>query len=196
MRRLLLVSLVAFCALFALGGVASAESVIETIKHSYASIIDLQGGFRQESVIKELGETKTASGRFYIKKGKMRWEYAEPEKQTIVVSGGEMLVKQAGNPEIMRGKFDASAYGQTPIALLSGLGDVERDFLVKQEGASAIILTPKADMGVVRTIKIEAGRGAFPVKTLKLTDIYGNTNLFTLEGVKINKGIGDEVFVP
>lgn len=188
--------LVAFCPLLTSAGVAAAEPVIDTIKRSYESIRDLQGGFRQESVIKELGETKKASGRFFIKKGKMRWEYAEPEKQTIVVSGGEMLVKQAGNAEIMRGKFDAAAYGQTPLALLSGLGDVERDFHVKQEGASAIVLAPKADMGVVRTIRIEIGRGAFPVKTLRLTDIYGNINLFALEGVKINKGIGDEVFVP
>ncbi len=55
--------------------------------------------FIQESTLKSIGETVTASGNVYLKKsGKMRWEYKTPETQLYISNGKELW---AYNPEDM-----------------------------------------------------------------------------------------------
>ena len=43
---------------------------------------------------------------------------------------------------------------------------------------------------------VRTAPGSFPVASIQLVDIYGNVNTFNLVHVQLNKGIGDEIFVP
>lgn len=172
-------------------------SVQKRIQKAYENLKDIQGEFKQESRIKELDETKQASGRFYIRwPGRLRWDYMEPTRQTVVILDEEMFVRQEGESEVMHGRFDSESYGQTPMSLLAGLGDMERDFIVKQSDPSSLLLIPRKNMGTVQSIRLGTAPGPFPVAFIQLVDIYGNVNTFNLVNVQMNKGIGDQIFVP
>ncbi len=186
------------------------EPVRQRILNAYKTMVDIQGEFSQESRIKELDETKSARGRFYIRRpDRVRWDYLEPARQTVVITGNEMLIRQGDDGEIMKRELNSAAgsgagISSTPIGLLSDLGNMDRDFVVKPDGPQAIFLTPRSDMGIVKSIRIglnapplsTATNSSFPVESLRITDAYGNVNIFTLKNVLVNKGLGDDVFVP
>lgn len=181
--------------------------VQQQIIDAYKTMLDIQGEFSQVSHIKELEETKTARGRFYIRRpDRVRWDYIEPTKQTVVITGDEMLMRQGENGEIMKRSLN-SAIGSgasfTPIGLLSNLGDMSRTFVVKPDGAQAILLIPRSDIGSVKSIRIETGtlpstktNSPFPIRSLRIVDLYGNVNTFTLKNIQVNKGLGDDLFLP
>ena len=174
-----------------------AGSFEERIRAVYEKITDLTGRFRQESRIRELGETQEAEGRFFIRRpGRLRWDYLKPERQRIVIRGDRMFVRQGDDEEVLEGRFDTGAYGRTPMALLAGLGDLRRDFTVKAVDPKTLLLLPKGEMGIIRSIRLEASDGPFPVRGLQVVDVYGNVNRFVFDEVRINTGLKDEVFVP
>ena len=176
---------------------AGPGSVQKRIQKAYENLKDIQGEFRQESRIKELDETREASGRFYIRwPGRLRWDYVDPSRQTVVIMGEEMYVRQEGEKEVMQGRFDSESYGQTPMSLLAGLADMERDFIVKPSGPTSLLLIPRKSMGTVQSIRIGTSASSFPVESIQLVDVYGNVNTFNLVNVRMNKGLGDEIFVP
>ncbi len=179
----------------------------QRILDAYKTMLDIQGEFSQVSRIKELDETKTAYGRFYIRRpDRVRWDYLKPDMQTVVIVGSEMFMRQGKDGEVMKrslGSAAGSGISSTPIGLLSNLGDMSRTFFVKPEGTDAVVLTPRSDMGAVKSIRVEvyalppAATGAsFPVRSLRIVDIYGNVNTFTLKNVQVNKGCDDDLFVP
>lgn len=183
--------------------------VQQRIIDAYKTMVDIQGEFSQVSRIKELEETKTARGRFYIRMpDRVRWDYIEPTKQTVIITGDEMLMRQGENGEVMKRSLNSTVgngVSFTPIGLLSNLGDMSRTFVVKPEpdGAQAVLLIPRSDMGSVKSIQIETDtlpstktNSTFPIRSLRIVDLYGNINTFTLKNVQVNTGLGDDLFVP
>src|SRR5262245_44621181 len=65
-------------------GVAEA---VARMQKFYESTSDLHAKFEQE-LVASIGGTKKASGDVWLKKpGRMRWEYAKPEKKLMVADG-------------------------------------------------------------------------------------------------------------
>ena len=161
------------------------------IQKAYEGLKDIKGSFIQKSFIKDLKKTSVYKGEFLIKlPSKMRWKY---DGQEVVISGSEILICQKQEKQAFRGRFDKDVYGQTPIALLGGFADIDREFDITQKG-SRLILKPKRPMGGVARIEITPTGGAFPIASFKVIDSYSNTVEITLEDVEVNTGIADSAF--
>ncbi|MGA6925700.1 MAG: outer membrane lipoprotein carrier protein LolA, partial [Desulfosarcina sp.] len=84
------------------GGLPAASSASETDSTIDAIIAGVERrynvpGFRaefdQESILKAMAVTDTASGRLMVRQpGKMRWEYLVPDPQTIITDGKDLWV--------------------------------------------------------------------------------------------------------
>ncbi|HCC69349.1 MAG TPA: hypothetical protein DEP99_05625 [Nitrospiraceae bacterium] len=169
---------------------------IERIQKEYEGIQDLQGRFIQRSYIKALERTEKYEGRFFIKRPlKMRWEYFRPRDEVVIISGTDIWIYKKMQKQAIKGKFSSDAYGQAPIALLSGFGDLKKDFDITRIREGVFELNPKGKIGLIKKIILEINNEGFPIKSFKLIDIYGNTVDVTVKDVRINQGLKDSFFI-
>jgi outer membrane lipoprotein carrier protein len=184
-----------FLSLLAANGFASgADDNIVRIQKAYEGITDLKGNFVQKSEIKDLDRTETYKGEFFIKRPmKMKWMYTGKTAQDLIINGDTVLIFKRGEKQAYKSRFDRATYGQTPVALLSGFGDIKEEFEVSGNG-DTLILKPKKPMGNVATIKVILSEGGFPIRSFVIHDTRSNVIDIVLKDVKINTGVKDSLF--
>ncbi len=189
------VLLIVFCFLTAsIVAFSSGDEEIARIQKAYENIKDISGSFVQKSYIKDLKQTETFKGQFFIKRPmKMKWNYKGEQAQEVLINNDEILIYQKKEKQAYRGKFDRDTYGQAPIALLSGFGKVREEFSVTEKNGK-LLLKPKKPMGGIISIEIEPSGGDFPIKSFTVNDSYSNRIEMALKDVKINTGLEDRFF--
>lgn len=193
---ILLVSLIAFsCACPVPNCFASgADENIARIQKAYEHIKDLRGEFVQTSILKDLDRTDTYKGDFFIKPPlRMKWMYKGKAAQKVTINGDTILIYKKEDNQAYKGKFDRSTYGQTPVALLSGFGNIGKEFVATGEG-NTLLLKPKKQMGTITSIKITLSSTGFPIKSFTIHDTYSNIIRIELKDVKTNTGLKDTLF--
>jgi outer membrane lipoprotein carrier protein len=167
---------------------------ISRIQKAYEGIRDLRGSFVQKSEIKDLDRTETYKGEFYIKRpAKMKWMYTGKTAQDLIINGDTVLIYKRGDKQAYKSRFDRATYGQTPVALLGGFGNIKEEFEVSGSG-DTLILKPKKPMGNVATIKVGLSERGFPIRSFVIRDSRSNLIDIELTGVKINTGLKDSLF--
>lgn len=171
-----------------------ADDNISRVQKAYEGVRDLKGSFSQKSVIKDLNKTETYKGDFFIKPPmKMKWIYRGKAAQDLTINNDAVLIYKKSEKQAYKSRFDRATYGQTPVALLSGFGNLRDEFTVSAKGDS-VILKPKKQMGNVTSIKIILSGKDFPIRSFLITDSYSNTIEIELEDVKTNTGLKDSLF--
>jgi len=170
------------------------EDHITKIQKAYEDIKDLRGNFVQKSSIKDLKRTDTYNGKFFIKPPKMKWEYTGIKPQVIYINGDELVIYQQKENQVIKSKFDRATYGQAPIALLAGLGDIRQEFVVISDSADRLMIRPRKPMGNIDHIELTPSDNAFPIKALIIVDSLSNRIEITLQDVKTNTGLKNSLF--
>ena len=177
-------------------GARGADFTIETIQRAYENITDIKGNFIQKSTIKDLKRTATFRGSLLIKvPAKMRWQYHGDDKQDteVIINSDEIIIYQKSEKQAFRGKFDRESYGQAPIALLGGFGNIENEFEVAPKEGK-LLLKPKRGMGAVASIEVAPSGGDFPIGSLTIIDKRSNRIDITFKDIVLNSGLKDSAF--
>lgn len=167
------------------------------IQKAYENITDIRGEFVQKSHIKDLKRTDIYTGRFFIKPPKMRWEFTGDNPQTVFINRDHIIIYQIKEKQAFQTKFDRDLYGQAPIALLGGFGNIKNEFTITSKTNDTLILKPRVPIGNVSYIEIVMSDGEFPIfpiQALTIVDNLSNTVEIHLENVRINTGIKDRIF--
>src|SRR4030066_1963252 len=166
------------------------------VQEAYENIKDIKGNFIQKSHIKDLKRTDTYKGQFFIKRPmKMKWDYKGETAPEVLINNGEIIIYQEKEKQAFRGKFDRDTYGQAPIALLSGFGNIQEEFNVSKK-SSRLILKPKKPLEGILFIEIEPSEGEFPISSFTINDTHSNRIEITLMDIKINTDLEDKFFEP
>lgn len=173
---------------------SSLEEQILKIQNAYEKIHDLKGTFTQKNTIKDLNRTDTYKGSFLIKYPlKMKWMYEGETSQDITINNDTVLIYKKGDRQAYRTQFDRATYGQTPVALLSGFGNIQEEFDVSVT-ENSMMLKPKRRLGNVASITILISESAFPIQAFTIQDGSSNIVEIELKDVKINEGLKDSLF--
>lgn len=170
------------------------DDKIGKIQESYKTIKDLKGSFVQKNVIKSLNKTDTYKGNFYIKYPmKMKWMYKGKASQDVTINNEKILIYKKGDNQAYRGTFNKSTYGQTPIALLGGFGDMREEFAITSKD-NTLILKPKQSLGTITSLKLVLSDSGFPIRSFTIYD--GSLNIIEIElhDISVNSGLQDSFF--
>ncbi len=134
------------CGLTRPSPVAAADPTIDTIIAGVETRYNVPGftaDFEQESILKAMAVTDTASGRLMVRQpGKMRWEYLVPDPQTIITDGKELWVYRPQENQVLVGKAP-SFFGEGKGAgFLSNIKTVRKSFQLSLEPSSDPSLIP------------------------------------------------------
>jgi len=170
------------------------NTTLSKIETAYKNIDDASGNFIQISYIKELGKTQKFNGKFFIKGDKIRWQYSGNFSQVVYLNRKMLTVYDKTNKQAIQSSFTEDKYGQLPIALLSRMADIKKDFDVAENKENTLILVPKTKMGNIKRIELVINENEFPIKSLKITDTMANIITIEFNNVKINTNLKDSLF--
>ncbi len=191
--------LVIVCLLYPISCLADDE--VLKIQKAYENIKDIKGSFIQKSYIKDLKRTDIYKGQFFIKSPKMRWEYKGDKPQIVYITGDDIIIYQKKEKQAFKAKFDRTTYGQAPIALLGGFGNIKNEFDVSiktetrtQNTEHRLLLKPKKPMGNIVSVEITTSSEEFPIESLTIIDTLSNRIDIYLKDVKTNTDLKDKLF--
>jgi len=144
------------------------------------------------------GAKRTRTGRVsYKRPGKMRWEFASPQTETVVSDGHKLYDYQPDLNQVMEVPIERAFKSAAPLTFLLGMGNLRRDFNVSLPAPKAsdallrVVLTPK---GGGDRIEMGLNPSTYDLMAVKVTDALGNTTSIRFSAVRANVQLADSMF--
>jgi outer membrane lipoprotein carrier protein len=172
--------------------------LVRGLQERYDATADFTANFTQAVEVPTLGKTLTSTGRVLFKRpGRMRWEFQEPEKQTIVADGSTLWVHQPDHRQVLKAPFRAAFQSTTPVSFLFGVGKLTEDFrpsiVERKQGAVRLRLEPKADPEI-GTLVLTVDAATYDIQAAEITDPLRNVTRLTFADLKRDVGLDDSTF--
>jgi outer membrane lipoprotein carrier protein len=186
-------------ALLAMTIVASAPAsdpvaLARSVQSYYEKTRDLEAEFVQTYTYASFGRAQTSQGVLRVKKpGKLRWDYSEPTRKTIVVNGSRLVqYEPEANQAYVDERFDATAMSAA-VTFLLGKGSLEKEFDLAADAQGRLVLTPKSPDARVDRIVLTVGPSG-EVTGTRVIDGSGNVNEIGFRKLRRNVGLEDGAF--
>ena len=171
------------------------DRVIDTIIAGVESRYNVSGftaDFDQESILKAMAVTDTASGRLMVRQpGKMRWEYHVPDPQTIITDGNDLWVYRPEENQVLVGKAP-SFFGEGKGAgFLSNIKMVRQSFKISLEpvenpGQYRLRLVPNKSSVDLMEVMLDIAKKTFDLIQITTFNVYGDETRIELKNVSFN----------
>lgn len=179
-----------------------ADQVIARMQQFYNTTTDYQADFFQTYFNRLFNNYQRSHGKVYFKKpGRMRWEYAAPERKLFVSDGRTMW---AYEPEANQAFQQSLRDSQLPTALsfLTGQGDLATEFNFRLipartygfTGGHVVELRPKTANPQYDRLVLFVNGTSFQVVRSLVIDQAGNRNKMEFTNARQNTGIADSRF--
>ena len=197
MRRIL-VCLAAATALPALVRADELAEALRMLQQRYESTRTLVAKFSQEVESPTLAGKLTSSGTVSFEKpNRMRWDYAGPDRQTIVSDGETLWIYQPEEKQVLKAPLREAFQATTPVTFLAGIGHVDRDFTPTLESSAGdhwvVRLVPREDRGVGTLVLVVRKRDA-AIEEARITDPLGTTTRIAFSNEKRNVTLDAGIF--
>ncbi|MCX5868798.1 MAG: outer membrane lipoprotein chaperone LolA [Proteobacteria bacterium] len=187
----------------AAGEAPKLKDLVQKLQERYEGVKTMVADFEQVSRVANVQGSFSGRGRvFFQKPGKMRWEYKIPDKQYVVCDGEKIWFYRPKDGQVLVDKVNRAFSGKTPVNFLMGIGQIQEDFNLqllsvkgeKEGNYFELEMTPKENLADVKKIVLQAGRGDFLVRGIKIYDFFLNQNEIKFTKVKTNPSLAEKVF--
>lgn len=177
-----------------------AASIVARVQKYYDATRSLRAKFDQELSSPTTG-TKKATGELLLKKpGKMRWDYATPEKKLMVSDGATLWVYEPDDAQAVKQDLKGSTL-PAQVSFLVGEGKLSQEFDASNlkldnqlPETLALKMVPKTGTAAYRYIVFVVDAKSGAVRQTIVYDQQGGTNKLTFSDVQQNKSVDDGKF--
>ena len=200
MTRLLLSAMLLLHPAFAAGQARpSALQTAAAVQQKYDRVRDFTADFTQTYEGGVLNRKSTERGTVRIKKpGKMRWEYAAPDKKVFVSDGRKIYSHIPADKQVIVGDVPSDDEATTAVLFLAGKGNLTRDFTVKYVddagGGLTLRLDPKQKQRDYDWLVLGVDPKTLQIRSLTAADQQGGRSTFQFTNYRENSGLADGVF--
>jgi outer membrane lipoprotein-sorting protein len=182
----------------------STPSCLKAIEEAQRETRSITADFRQVKHLTLLDEPLVSNGRFlFAKPDRVRLDVVEPEPATIVIRGADIHIP--GLPEKDRQALSASPM----VAMLAQLGAVFSGSVEKLEESFEVAATAEGD-GVrlvlvprsaewkktFQRMQLDFAGADLVVREIRIEDALGDRLEITMDGVRRNVDLADDLFEP
>ena len=173
------------------------DAVVHRLQRHYQQTSSFEAKFK-EQIASSSGVKRDLEGTIkYRRPGRLRWDFAPPQQETIVADGTTLFVYQPDLSQVIETPLERAFRTSAPAALLLGAGNIERDFAASavstapEEHLVRLSLKAKAD-GTDITLGLDPA--TYNVVTLTLTDQLGNVTRLEFSEIRTNIPLDDSLF--
>ncbi len=177
---------------------AEVAAIVNAVQDAYDRVTDFSADFRQIYSNATLGEERESTGHvFFLKPGKMRWDYAAPTERYLISDGSDLWVYE---PEFGQYFTQSLSASQLPSALrfMMGQGRLADEFTVtipeRDDERIVLALVPNTPSSQFSMLHFVVSPSDWQVRETVVFDALGNTNRLIFESVRQNIGLPDEGF--
>lgn len=173
------------------GNDATIDTIIAGVEKRY-NVPGFTADFDQESILKAMAVTDTASGRLMVRQpGKMRWEYLVPDPQTIITDGNDLWVYRPEEHQVMVGKAPTFFGGGKGAGFLSNIRSVRKNFQISLEksddpGYYRLRMVPNKSSVDLMSVDLEIDKKNFDLTRITTFNVYGDETRIELKHVDFN----------
>ena len=184
----------------------STAPLVAKMQRYYDATKDLHAKFEQQLASQMTARPKKAEGEVWLKKpGKMRWDYAKPEKKLMVSDGATLWVYEPEDEQAFKQDMHASTL-PAQVSFLLGEAKLEKEFDITAAagddvklaapgaGETVLKLVPKQGTTAYRYLLFSVDEKTGQVRKTVVLDQQGGTNTLAFTDVKQNSGVSDSKF--
>ena len=177
-----------------------AAEIAQAVQQKYDRVKDFTADFTHTYEGGVLKKKAIERGAVQIKKpGRMRWEYAAPEKKTFVSDGRMIYSYIPADKQVMRSPLPPDDQATTAVLFLAGKGNLARDFKVSYvdgaaDGTWALRLDPKQKQNDYDWLVLGVDAKTLQIRSLTAADQQGGRSTFQFSNYRDNTGLSDNVF--
>ena len=176
------------------------DKIMDRVEKKYA-VAGFSAGFVQESTLKAMDITDSASGKIMVKRpGKMRWEYEEPDVQMIITDGKDLWVYRPEDNQVMIGKFPSFFGDGKGASFLSDIKLIREKFDITMENTDRnnyyiLKLLPVKKTYDLSYINLSISKKTFYVEEIVTYNLYGDETRIKLIDIKLLQNLEDSMFI-
>jgi len=176
------------------------DKIMDSVEKKYA-VAGFSACFIQESTLKAMDITDSASGKVTVKRpGKMRWEYEEPDRQIILTDGKDLWIYRPEDNQVMIGKFPSFFGDGKGASFLSDIRLIRQKFNITLEGTDRddyyiLKLLPVNKTYDLSYINLSISKKTFYVEEVITYNLYGDETRIKLVDIKLLENPEDSIFI-
>ena len=168
------------------------------VQEGYETTRTLTADFRQTVESPTLAGALEARGTLAFEKpNRMRWDFAPPDRQTIIGDGETLWIYQPDDKQVIKAPLGEAFRASTPVTFLAGLGRLDRDFtatLERDEPERWVLrLVPKQEQSI-GTLTLVVRKADASIEEARITDPLGTTTRLALSGERRNAALDAGLF--
>jgi outer membrane lipoprotein carrier protein len=176
-----------------------AEAVLDRLQRNYETTTDFVADFSQETQVKTLNRSLTASGKLSFKRpGKMLWRYDTPKDQFALADGKYLYFYQPEQNQVIKSPLKNAFRSDIPLSFLLGLGNLKKDFnatlKATEETQYVLHLEPKGDVGGYSDIQMGVSKSTADILWVSVRDGAGNLTSLRFSNMRKGVGVPDALF--
>jgi len=175
------------------------DKIIAGVESRY-NIPGFTADFEQESILKAMAVTDTASGKLMVRQpGKMRWEYLVPDPQTIITDGDDLWVYRPEENQVLVGKAPALFGRGKGAGFLANIRSVRKNFQFSMEPTDVatqyrLKLVPNRSSVDLLAVELDIVKKTFDLKTITTFNVYGDETRIVLKNVRFDEVPPESLF--
>lgn len=173
----------------------AADTGIKKLRSFHKTVKSFKATFTQTVTDENKQLVQKGKGKVVLlRPGKFRWDYSKPDKQ-LVISNGKKIWIYDEDLEQVTIKTLSGTIGQTPARVLSGIGSLDKNFTLidqgKAKGVHWVKLVPKKKDTQFKAIRLGFAK---TLKVMELTDNIGQLTKITFSDLVINPTVTASLF--
>jgi outer membrane lipoprotein carrier protein len=179
------------------------DELVARVQQRYDRTMHLHANFHQETRLQGFDQVQTGAGQVWIlKPGRMRWDYVQPERQSIIANGETLWIYLPAERQAIRDQVNQSLGTRTPALFLAGQARLTELFTVVEPPTQApgeggllrLELTPKAGSLPYAQVQLGIDSNTYLVKLVRLLDPLGNVTTMRFTDIDTERPVDASLF--
>lgn len=195
----LLISFV-LCGLVVESRAESMDDLLNRIQHAYEQTQALSADFVQVATLTTLNREQASAGRVYIQKPHaIRWEYTQPDAQTILYKDNTLQIYTPKRKQVLQSLIKANDRSNVALLFLAGIGTLRDAFTVTalpstESQITRLRLVPRSPQAGFTELHLAVNQQSAFIESLTIHDHIGNRTHIRFAALQTHPSLPADTF--
>jgi outer membrane lipoprotein carrier protein len=178
----------------------SIENLISKLQDRYDSTTALTADFVQIAILNSINRHQTSAGRLFIAKpSSIRWEYTQPDAQTILYDGTLLQIYTPQRRQILQSAIHERDRNNVALLFLAGVGKLQETFNITklnshESDKPQLRLIPRSPQASFKELHITINPETFFVEKISIHDTIGNITNIHMYSLTTHEALPTQTF--
>ncbi len=191
---------VVLCGAVALSRADSLDDLLDRIQHTYEQTQALSADFVQVATLTTLNREQASAGRVYIQKPHaIRWEYTQPDAQTILYKDNTLRIYTPKRQQVLQSSIKADDRSNVALLFLAGIGTLKDAFTVTlrpstENQIARLRLVPRSPQAGFTELHLAVNQQSAFIESLTIHDHIGNRTHIRFAALQTHPSLPADTF--